>query len=93
MKKYIISLFLVVVLAFLVVDYYAAPVLADKAICESGTCRCVCEGTDCSCSAKNDACSCKCEIGEVKSCSNNTNGSKGGPGDPAAGAVWWFPWY
>ena len=68
MKRLLLSLFLIIFLAFLVVDFVAVPALADSAKCESEGCECSCRGTGCRCDAGGGTCSCECETGPEVSC-------------------------
>lgn len=64
----IILFMLLITIAYLVIDFGAAP-LYGSIMCGEGTCICMCIGTGCTCSYSATGCSCRCDSGSTDKCS------------------------
>lgn len=64
LKKFGLTIALVVISGFLTINYFALPALADTAECGSGNCECSCKGGFCQCEASGGDCLCFCATGE-----------------------------
>ncbi len=60
MKQLTLTIALLTILVFGLINLFSLPVLADSASCSSEQCRCSCTGIKCSCSAADGSCYCSC---------------------------------
>ncbi len=60
MKQLTLTIILLSLLVFGLLNLLSLPVLADGASCYSEKCRCSCTGQRCSCSAGGGSCYCTC---------------------------------
>ena len=68
MKKFFLSFVLIVILGFLMINYFSPVLLADSASCSSEGCICSCSGTLCWCIAHAGTCTCHCSDGGGSTC-------------------------
>lgn len=74
MKKMFLTITLVIILGFGLLNLFSLPVLADSASCESGQCDCFCSSADtCNCCSGDGECSCECGNEVLDSCEEGSD--------------------